>query len=46
MKTVYNCFENGCGTHEKKKIIFKNKTETGIPNINFFGGAANSILQT
>ena len=22
----------------KKKIIFKNKTKTGVPNINFFGG--------
>ena len=31
MKTVYGCFEKGLGTHEKK-IIFKNKIETDVPN--------------
>jgi hypothetical protein len=40
MKTAYNCFEKGRGTHKKKKkIVFKNKIEIGVPNINFFGGA-------
>ncbi len=23
---------------KKKQIVFKNKTETGVPNINFFDG--------
>ena len=42
MMVVISCFEKGRETHEKKKkkqIVFKNKTETGVPNINFFGGA-------
>ena len=40
MKIVYGCFEKGHGTQEKKKqIVFKNKIEIDVPNINFFGGA-------
>jgi hypothetical protein len=39
MKTVYGPFEKGHGTHEKKQIVFKNKIETDVPNINFFGEA-------
>ncbi len=33
MKITYGCFEKGHGTHEKKNV-FKNKTETGVPNRN------------
>ena len=38
IKTAYNCFEKGRGIHEKKKkkIIFKNKTETGVSKKIFF----------
>ena len=38
MKIAYGCFEKGHGTHEKKKkkIIFKNKIDTDIPNKFFF----------
>ena len=40
MKTAYNCFNKRAWDPLKKiKFVFKNKTETGIPNINFFGGA-------
>ena len=39
MKTIYDCFEKGHRTHEKKQIIFKNKIKTDVPNTNFFGGA-------
>jgi hypothetical protein len=40
MKTTYDCFEKGYGTHEKKKkqIVFQNKIETDVLNINFFDG--------
>ena len=40
MKTAYGPFEEGHGTHTKKKkqIVFKYKIKTGVPNINFFGG--------
>ena len=38
MKTIYDCFEKRHGTHEKK-IVFKNKIEIDVPNINFFGRA-------
>ena len=33
MKTAYGCFEKRRGTHEKK-IVFKNKTKTDVPNRN------------
>ena len=49
MKTTYGCFEKGHGTHEKKKnkqIVFKNKIEIDVPNINFLVGSTNSVLQT
>ncbi len=39
MKTTYDCFEKGHGTHKEKQIIFKNKIEIDVPNTNFFGGA-------
>ena len=40
MKIAYGPFEKGHGTHEKKKqIVFKNKIETDVPNIKFFGKA-------
>ena len=38
MKTTYNYFEKVRETHEKK-IVFKNKTETGVLNKKKFGGA-------
>ena len=40
MKITYGCFEKGHGTHKKKKkqIVFKNKIEIDVPNINFFSG--------
>jgi hypothetical protein len=38
MKIAYKCFEKGRGTHEKKQIVFKNKTETSVPNKIFLGG--------
>ena len=37
MKTSCNCFEKGRGFH--KKIAFKNKIETGIPNKKKIGEA-------
>ena len=37
MKIAYGCFEKGLGTHEKK-IIFKNKIETDVPNKKKIGG--------
>ena len=41
MKTTYGCFEKEHGTHEKKKkIVFKNKIETDVPNRNFFCGTS------
>ena len=42
IKTSYNPFVKGHGIHgkkKKKKIVFKNKTETGVANKIFFGGA-------
>ena len=41
MKTTYDYFEKGHRTHEKKKkkIIFKNKIETDVPNRKFFNRA-------
>ena len=46
MRTTYGSFEKGHGTHEKKKkkIVFKNKIETSVPNIKFLVGSANSVL--
>ena len=48
MKTAYNYFEKGRETQKKKKtkqMVFKNKTETSVPNIIFFlVGPMNSIL--
>jgi hypothetical protein len=48
MKTTYNCFEKGCGTTQKKKkqIVFKNKTEIGVPKKKKMVGPMNSVLQT
>jgi hypothetical protein len=31
MKIAYDCFKKGHGTHEKKKIVLKNKIETSVP---------------
>jgi hypothetical protein len=45
MKTVYGCFEKGHGTHEKK-IVFKNKIETDVPNKKKLMEPTNSVLQT
>ena len=48
MKTVYGCFEKGHETHEKKKkkFVFKNKIEIGVPNKKNLVSPANSVLQT
>ncbi len=31
--------KKGMGLTKKKQIVFKNKIETDVPNINFFGEA-------
>ena len=41
MKTFYDCFEKGHGSTKKKKIVSRTKLKP-VPNINFFGGSANS----
>jgi hypothetical protein len=48
MKTAYGCLEKGHETHEKKKkkIVFKKKIETDVPNKKNFMGPTNSVLQT